>query len=149
LYGVAYGSGVFVTVCQEGYGWDGMNYGGALLTSDDGIHWTRRHSGTQYALGGVCYGDGHFIAVGDAGTILESQPIIHLVMPPGVPGGGNGVPLKLELSGPNGQSYSVQASTDLTNWNAVSSGVLTNGTGEAELPTDTNYSSRFFRAAVQ
>jgi hypothetical protein len=46
--------------------------GGTILTSPDGVKWTRRTSGTNNLLYGVTYGNGLFVAVGDRGTILTS-----------------------------------------------------------------------------
>jgi len=46
---------------------------GALVTSDDGITWTPRASGTDERLRGVAYGNGRFVTVGYAGTVLTSR----------------------------------------------------------------------------
>jgi hypothetical protein len=62
LHGVTYGNGRFVAVGS----------GGTILTSPDGVKWTRRTSGTNNLLYGVTYGNGLFVAVGDRGTILTS-----------------------------------------------------------------------------
>jgi hypothetical protein len=62
LEGVAYGNGLFVAVGD----------GGTILTSRDGVSWTRRTSGTSNQLEGVAYGNGTFVAVGWYGTILTS-----------------------------------------------------------------------------
>ena len=45
--------------------------GGTILTSPDGVTWTRRISG-GYALYVESYVNGLFVAVGDNGTILTS-----------------------------------------------------------------------------
>jgi protein associated with RNAse G/E len=45
---------------------------GRIMTSPDGINWTNRTSGTEYALSAVTYGEGKYVAVGDFGTILSS-----------------------------------------------------------------------------
>ena len=44
----------------------------SILTSPDGVSWTRRTSGTSSELKGVAYGNSLFVAVGDDGTILTS-----------------------------------------------------------------------------
>jgi uncharacterized membrane protein len=62
LFGVTYGNGLFVAVGD----------GGVILTSPDGVSWTRRASGTSEWLRGVTYGNGLFVAVGLGGTILTS-----------------------------------------------------------------------------
>ncbi|AFV77252.1 hypothetical protein Theos_2262 (plasmid) [Thermus oshimai JL-2] len=60
LFDVTYGNGLFVAV------------GGAILTSSDGVTWTRQSSGTSNDLYAVTYGGGLFVAVGGLGTILTS-----------------------------------------------------------------------------
>jgi len=45
---------------------------GTILTSSDGISWTKRTSGTSKYLRGVTYGNGLFVTVGESGTILTS-----------------------------------------------------------------------------
>jgi hypothetical protein len=45
---------------------------GTILTSPDGVTWTRRTSGTGNWLEGVAYGNGLFVAVG--GTAPSSPP---------------------------------------------------------------------------
>jgi hypothetical protein len=55
-------NGLFVAV-----GWNG-----AILTSPDGVSWTRRTSGTSDTLWDVAYGNGTFVVVGRNGTILTS-----------------------------------------------------------------------------
>jgi hypothetical protein len=59
---VTYGNGLFVAVGE----------GGTILTSPDGVSWTRQTSGTYYPLHGVAYGNNTFVAVGEYSTILTS-----------------------------------------------------------------------------
>jgi S-layer homology domain/IPT/TIG domain len=63
LEAVMYGGGKFVAV--------GTN--GSILTSKDGIAWTRAVSGTVAVLRGVAYGGGRFVAVGEGGVISTSS----------------------------------------------------------------------------
>jgi len=56
-------TGLFVTVGDNG----------VILTSSDGISWTKRTSGTTKNLYGVTYGNSTFVTVGDNGTILTSS----------------------------------------------------------------------------
>lgn len=61
----------------NGVGWDGRLYvsvgqGGVILTSQDGITWDSRISGTTYHLVDVAGSGDGFVAVGDSGTILFS-----------------------------------------------------------------------------
>jgi len=61
LRGVTYGNGIFVAV-----GYD------IILTSTDGVTWTKQTSGTSKELRGVTFGNNTFVAVGLNGTILTS-----------------------------------------------------------------------------
>jgi len=45
---------------------------GTILTSSDGILWTKRTSGKWEYLSGVTYGNSTFVTVGFSGTILTS-----------------------------------------------------------------------------
>ena len=45
---------------------------GTILTSPDGILWTKRTSGKWEYLSGVTSGNGLFVTVGESGTILTS-----------------------------------------------------------------------------
>jgi len=56
-------TGLFVTVGDNGI----------ILTSSDGISWTKRTSVTTNNLYGVTYGNSTFVTVGDNGTILTSS----------------------------------------------------------------------------
>jgi len=49
---------------------------GLILTSPDGVTWTRRTSGTTVWLNSVCYSDGTYYAVGSGGTILGSPDAV-------------------------------------------------------------------------
>ena len=63
LMDVAYGSGSFVAVGEEG----------TILTSADGATWKPQPAGTDNTFGAVVYGNGRFVAVGDSGTIVTSM----------------------------------------------------------------------------
>jgi hypothetical protein len=65
LNAVAYGNGFFVAV-------GGSEDGSTILTSRDGVSWTRQTSPTSNWLTGVTYENGLFVAVGAKGTILTS-----------------------------------------------------------------------------
>jgi len=62
LSAVTYGNGLFVAVGGDG----------TILTSPDGVAWTRQNSDTTSWLSAVTYGNGLFVAVGGDGTILTS-----------------------------------------------------------------------------
>ncbi|WP_019551589.1 hypothetical protein [Thermus scotoductus] len=59
---MTYGNGLFVAVGDRG----------AILTSPDGVNWTRLTSPTRYSLSSVTYGNGLFVVVGEGGAILTS-----------------------------------------------------------------------------
>jgi hypothetical protein len=61
-----------------------------------------------------------------------------------VPGGG----VQLTLTGGVGQTYNVEASTNLVNWVAVTNLVLSTGTGQFTDYSATNCPQRFYRAVV-
>ncbi len=63
LSAVTFGNNIFVTV-----GWSGR-----LLTSQDGIEWTERSSGTSDNLRDVIFENGSFLVVGNSGTMLSSK----------------------------------------------------------------------------
>jgi photosystem II stability/assembly factor-like uncharacterized protein len=59
----SYGHGLFVLV--------GGN--GAIITSPDGLHWTKRDSGVpEQSITSIAFGDGTFVAIGVYGTIVSS-----------------------------------------------------------------------------
>jgi hypothetical protein len=69
IYGSTYGNGTFVFG-----GYYNPSAGvttGIVVTSPDGTHWTQSNV-ASYALHGVAYGNGNFVAVGDFGTIDTS-----------------------------------------------------------------------------
>jgi len=68
LHGIAYGAGLFVAVGD----WDIDTLDAVILTSSDGVAWTRRANPSPDTLRRVIYGNGSFIAVGGAGTVLTS-----------------------------------------------------------------------------
>jgi len=63
LHTVICGGGTFVAA--------GLH--GEIVTSSDGVTWTKRSSGTDAWLTGVAFGNQKFVVVGDNGTILTSS----------------------------------------------------------------------------
>lgn len=68
LWSVAYGAGRFVAVAENSMPEPETK----ILTSTNGISWTRVNAGTAFDLAGVTFGDGRFVAVGYRGTIVSS-----------------------------------------------------------------------------
>ena len=60
FYDVAYGHGTFVAVGQNG----------VILTSPNGIKWTKQDSRSDKLLESITYGEGTFVVVGQNGTII-------------------------------------------------------------------------------
>jgi len=88
---VCFGSGFFV----------GGRWSGALVTSSDGINWTARDADQgDLSIRDVAYGRNTFVAVGDAGLILQSDPIVGLSLRPATRGNGQGSAMELTISGP-------------------------------------------------
>jgi hypothetical protein len=69
LYGVAYGSGIFVAVGADYFM---APYSGTVATSSDGIVWTHSDPSPMLFFYGVTYANGTFVAVGVAGTVYTS-----------------------------------------------------------------------------
>ncbi len=63
LTSVKFAGGNYIAV-----GWSGL-----VLTSPDGITWTKRTAVTPSVLRDVAYGNGKYVAVGDTGTMIESN----------------------------------------------------------------------------
>lgn len=68
---IAFGNGIYVAVGYVGGTQSGLN----ILTSTNAINWTRANQiqGGDNNLLGVAYGAGQFVAVGQSGTICNSQ----------------------------------------------------------------------------
>ncbi len=62
LYGIAYGSGLYVAAGERG----------TILTSTNGTNWFLQARRVDLQLQGIAFGTGAFVAVGDLGTILSS-----------------------------------------------------------------------------
>jgi hypothetical protein len=67
FFRVAYGQGTFVIAA------DSAIPESVLMTSANGLDWTRRNLGTTHPFVGVTFGNGNFVAVGGCGEIFTSQ----------------------------------------------------------------------------
>lgn len=63
LYAVTHAANRFVAV----------GHGGTIMTSADGLAWTKQVSGTPCSLHSLAYGHGLFVTVGNEGVILTSK----------------------------------------------------------------------------
>jgi hypothetical protein len=144
LFAVAYGNGRFVAT---GYGYDinVKDYIGMIFTSPDGVSWTPRISNTRNTLYGISYGNGQFVIGGDYGTILQSEqtlPRMTAIHP--LPDGA----AQVLVTGLPEQNCPIQASTNLSDWVALTNVVLTNGVGQFSDPSAPNFNQRFYRTAL-
>jgi len=134
LQHVVYADGQFVAVGELG----------AIATSSDGATWKSRISKTSNELSGVAYGNGTFVVVGFAGTILQSGkvgPRLGIQLQPGDLVQGT-------INGAAGQTYLVQASSDLIDWMTLTNVVSTNASAPFFDADPTNFSRRFYRTLV-
>lgn len=113
VFGLTFARNLFVGV--------GGPFGGGsqkVVTSPDGVHWKLRPISTGYTgtLRAVAYGNGHFVAVGDKGLIVESGPVTTLKLE-AVAGGS----ASLLLDGETGAEYRIQANNEPSgsNWTDV------------------------------
>lgn len=67
LHGVAYGNGLLVAVGEAG----------TILTSTDGVNWTRQESGVRYQMVDVAFGNGRFVVASHDGHYLTSTDGVH------------------------------------------------------------------------
>jgi len=74
INGFAYGNNRWVVV---GWGTDGFEFGGAMAYSTDGTRWTAITDSPFHAsfsaVSAVAYGNGRFVAVGNAGKIAYAD----------------------------------------------------------------------------
>ena len=99
-----------------------------------------------FGFRGFAYGNGHFIAVGDNGTILESGSIVNLAIKHDMVDTRS---LTLSLEGPTGLEYTIQSSTDLISWREVTkfTGAQSTKIILEGLPANSNH--LFYRAYSQ
>ena len=115
LYSVIFSNNMFIAVGSNGY----------ILTSTDGITWTKRTSGVSVTLYGVAYGNNMFVAVGANVKILTSADGITWTT---VQTGGGALKINAITFGNNlfvaaGESGFILTSPDGENWSVRTSGV--------------------------
>ena len=110
LFSVAYGDGRFLAV----------GYSGTILSSTNGVDWTREESGTRNHLTGIAYGNNMFVALGQ-GVILTSGDGVRWVTHD-----TDGLPRLYSLTFANGlfvaSGTSIATSPDGVHWTPRNSG---------------------------
>ena len=116
-----------------------------ILSSPNGTLWTSHGTGSAAWLDADTYGNGRFVVVGQAGTILKSQSIVRLSPLTLLQNG----PAQFAVTGASGWTYPIEASTNLTAWVTLTNVALTNDTGQFTDWSTTSFSQRFYRAVAQ
>jgi hypothetical protein len=118
--------------------------GGRMIrSSTDGLSWqTRYYQSSEGRLLGVAYGNYRFVAVGDGGSILVSDPMLWLSNPSVVCN-----QLQMTLNGELGDVYHIQMTTNISApmWDDI--GVVTNldDTTELTVPFSTKIPGAFYK----
>lgn len=137
---VTFGAGYFVAVTgTRGFG---QSHDDLIWISPDGMHWTRRHSNTSRGLTSVAFGNGSFVAVGESGAILQSDPLITLGLSI-----ANATPT-LTLSGPKDRFYDVEYGDATGQWRTLRT-VFADTMPLLVADTSATNQTRIYRAALQ
>jgi hypothetical protein len=144
LVGVAYGGGMWVAVSQLGS--PGLNLGGPMVASPDGVTWTVLNGGDYFRLSRLTFHKGAFLAVGTDGAILQSGSLL-----PALSGrwASSREAFELTVQGGIERRYRLQGTTGLpaTNWTDLLTFTnLAPATNFADTNA-TNLSQRFYRVA--
>ena len=116
---------------------------GGIFTSRDGVQWVSRNSGTTTALYNITYGNGTFLAVGDAGRIVQSDSVI--ISPKLTMSVAAG---QLQFSWPSAAgTFSLQQTGDLDapSWAVTPNQVITLVGDQAVMKVDPPADKRFYR----
>jgi hypothetical protein len=120
-----------------------------ISDSADGLNWSERSSHTDCVyLFSIAYGKNRFVALGYYGTTVQSS-----VVPSGQPAMGPVVllssgGLQLTVIGLAGQTYPIEASTNLMDWLTITNITLTDTTGQIIDPLAQQFGQRFYRAVL-
>jgi hypothetical protein len=110
-------------------------------TSTNGLNWqTRYFKNNEGRLLSVAYGNHRFVAVGDGGAIVVSDPLMWLSNP-NVVGGA----FKLTLNGESNRMYRIQKAINISgSWHDVAT--VTNGSDSVEVTLPISEPAAFYRA---
>ena len=113
LNAASYADNIFVAAGESG----------SIVSSTDGVNWTNRHSQLGMTLHSLAFGNNTWVVVGNNSVILQSDPVSGS-MPSERPVLSEAAKasdvFSFKFSGTIGQTYAIQASTDLTNWGTLS-----------------------------
>ncbi|HET7615742.1 MAG TPA: hypothetical protein VFK27_02205, partial [Bacillales bacterium] len=136
LYDATFAQGYFVAGGAKLFGSQ------KIVTSTDGLTWISRPLDTNLSspIRGVAYGNGYFVAVGEKGLILQSDPIFRLTA-------GNTLTRRdWILTGETGRSYRFQFSEDLgAKWIDLTNFMSTAETTLLHDPAAIDTPTRFYR----
>jgi hypothetical protein len=113
---------------------------GTILSTRVLTNWDQHASTLSGDLYGIAFGQSKLVAVGKAGTIAQSDPVLASFSPPTFTGGK----VELNVYGGMEPSYRIESSSNLLTWEGAFS--LTNEGVPHSLSLNTNSSPRFFRA---
>ena len=149
LYGVAFGGNTSQGLATGAYAYGNfvtVGLGGTILSSTNGINWITRTSESSALLIGDTAGENSFLAVGDYGTILQSNPfpsIERLTLL------NMGTTASIRFQAMARETYTVQARAQVDNvsWRRVAdvSAVTTNRTVEIFDPIPPGNSQGLYR----
>lgn len=133
---VAFGNGEFVAT-----GYTSQYNNMIIVTSPDGIHWTRQFSDVEVHYASISYVNRTFFIVGGAGEMVQSGPVVSIDQ---LQRSGDGS-VALSIASPIGQGFHVQASSDLISWSNIFAATNTQPTNQFFDTTATNFPGRYYR----
>jgi hypothetical protein len=119
---------------------------GVILTSTNGVSWTRINPGATGLPIGIAYGAGRFLAV-FSNTILQADLVPGILDPPGITPEGVALP----INGLIGKSYQIEATTSLAlpDWAPIGSVTNTQLTTVFTDMTAAGAPHRFYRTRLE
>jgi hypothetical protein len=127
LRDVSFGDGTYAAVDEA-----------TISTSRDGIAWTGKYRHPSARFTSIAYGAGTFVAVGERGTIVQSDPFAPVLAVRAA-----GTNLQLEIFAEPG-SYELHSSPDFETWH--NAGPFTTQASNTVLDLQPTGSQRFYRA---
>jgi hypothetical protein len=140
-WGLAFARNQFVGVGGSFFG-----PGRTIATSINGTNWvTRYNKSSEGRLQGVAYGNQRFVAVGDAGGILVSDPIVWFSNQSVAANA-----LHLTLDAEPGTPFRLQSATNLSppNWTDIGTVTNTDEADEIIIPYSQNFPNAFYRVTT-